>query len=233
MRRFHAGLHEVDAIVDKPAARPYPGASALVTQIRKAHPRGVGLVLIGQATNERVLAGNAGNGIIVILIGLLLLVVQKFDAGAAGDLAVLKGGDWSDRRGDGRRQRAAGRPARPVRPSPSRRSRGRTTRRAASTTPPTDLKGRLARAADGAGQPPPALVRRQVSEQNFTSSQHRAQRRRQLMGRPQATQGLWGRADLLPRKVGGGCHRHGPAVKAGEDTVGGPAPDEWLRIRHG
>ena len=45
------------------------------------------------------------------------------------------------------------------------------------------------------------MARRQASEQNFTSSQVRAQRRRQLIGRPQATQGLLGRAALLPRKV--------------------------------
>ena len=38
---------KVDAIVDKPATRPYPGASAWATQIHQACPRGVGLVLIG------------------------------------------------------------------------------------------------------------------------------------------------------------------------------------------
>ena len=45
------------------------------------------------------------------------------------------------------------------------------------------------------------MARRQASEQNFTSAQFFAQLRRQLMGRPQATQGLLGRAALLPRKV--------------------------------
>jgi hypothetical protein len=44
--------------------------------------------------------------------------------------------------------------------------------------------------------------RRQASEQNFTSSQQRAQRLRQVMVRPQAAQGLLGRAALLPRKRG-------------------------------
>jgi len=46
------------------------------------------------------------------------------------------------------------------------------------------------------------LARRQASEQYFTSSQLRAQRRRQVMGRPQAAQGLLGRAALLPRNAG-------------------------------
>jgi hypothetical protein len=46
------------------------------------------------------------------------------------------------------------------------------------------------------------LARRQASEQNFTSSQVRAQRRRQVIGRPQAAQGLLGRAALLPRNAG-------------------------------
>jgi hypothetical protein len=41
---------------------------------------------------------------------------------------------------------------------------------------------------------------RQASEQYFTSAQLLAQRRRQLIGRPQATQGLLGNAALLPRK---------------------------------
>ena len=48
------------------------------------------------------------------------------------------------------------------------------------------------------------LARRQASEQNFTSSQLRAQRRRQVIGRPQAAQGLLGRAALLPRNAGAG-----------------------------
>jgi len=45
----------------------------------------------------------------------------------------------------------------------------------------------------------PALFRRQALEQNFTSSQLRAQRRRQVIGSPQATQGLLGSVALLPR----------------------------------
>jgi hypothetical protein len=44
------------------------------------------------------------------------------------------------------------------------------------------------------------LLRRQASEQYFTSTQFFAQRRRQLIARPQATQGLLGNAALLPRK---------------------------------
>ncbi len=44
-------------------------------------------------------------------------------------------------------------------------------------------------------------MRRQASLQYFTSAQLLAQRLRQLMVRPQATQGLLGSAALLPRKV--------------------------------
>lgn len=44
------------------------------------------------------------------------------------------------------------------------------------------------------------LPRRQASLQYFTSSQVRSQRLRQVMGRPQATQGLLGRCCLLPLK---------------------------------
>jgi hypothetical protein len=62
------------------------------------------------------------------------------------------------------------------------------------------------------------LARRQASEQNFTSSQFRAQRRRQVIGRPQATQGLLGRAALLPRN---------PEV--GDDIDNAPG----LPLRHG
>jgi len=45
------------------------------------------------------------------------------------------------------------------------------------------------------------LLRRQASEQYFTSAQFFAQRRRQLIGRPQAAHGLLGSAALLPRWV--------------------------------
>lgn len=52
-----------------------------------------------------------------------------------------------------------------------------------------------------ATQPRVAFARRQASLQNFTSAQFLAQCLRQLIGRPQATQGLLGSAALLPRKV--------------------------------
>jgi len=52
-----------------------------------------------------------------------------------------------------------------------------------------------------ATQPRVALTRRQASLQYFTSAQFLAQSLRQLMARPQATQGLLGSADLLPRNV--------------------------------
>ena len=51
-----------------------------------------------------------------------------------------------------------------------------------------------------AAQPRGGLARRQASEQYFTSAQFFAQRLRQLIGRPQATQGLLGSAALLPLK---------------------------------
>ena len=43
-------------------------------------------------------------------------------------------------------------------------------------------------------------MRRQATLQYFTSAQFFDQRRRQLIARPQATQGLLGNAALLPRK---------------------------------
>lgn len=51
-------------------------------------------------------------------------------------------------------------------------------------------------------QPRAAFRRRQASLQYFTSAQFLAQCRRQVMTRPQATQGLLGSMALLPRKVG-------------------------------
>jgi hypothetical protein len=44
------------------------------------------------------------------------------------------------------------------------------------------------------------LWRRQASLQYFTSAQFFSQRLRQVIGRPQATQGLLGSDALLPRK---------------------------------
>jgi len=44
-------------------------------------------------------------------------------------------------------------------------------------------------------------LRRQASEQYFTSAQFFAHRRRQVMVRPQLTQGLLGSAALLPLKL--------------------------------
>jgi hypothetical protein len=52
-----------------------------------------------------------------------------------------------------------------------------------------------------ATQPRAAFPRRQASLQYFTSAQFFAQCLRQLMARPQATQGRLGSAALLPRKV--------------------------------
>ena len=51
-----------------------------------------------------------------------------------------------------------------------------------------------------AGVGPVVFSRLQASEQYFTSSQFFAQLLRQVMSRPQATQGLLGSDDLLPLK---------------------------------
>ncbi len=82
---------KVDGILEKPGVRAYAGATALAAEVRKAFPRGVGLVLIGQSSKERMLTGTTDKGIIAVLIGLLLPAVQKFEAGGHGDMALLKG----------------------------------------------------------------------------------------------------------------------------------------------
>ena len=55
---------------------------------------------------------------------------------------------------------------------------------------------------------------RQAPEQYLTASQVRAQRRRQVIGRPQAMQGLLGSEALLPRNDGVGVGMlDGPGVR--------------------
>jgi len=85
---------------------------------------------------------------------------------------------------------------RPPRPS-TRRPYSHRSRR---TPPPRDRVGRPARRSGNADQLRGSLLRRQASEQYFTSAQFFHQRRRQVITRPQPTQGLLGNAALFPRK---------------------------------
>ncbi len=102
---------------------------------------------------------------------------------------------------------------RPSTPRPAwRRSRRRRRR--------PDRAGRPAREPVCAVQPRAARTARQASEQNLTSSQLRAQRLRQVMARPQATQGLMGNACLLPLK--------GAVAGFKGDR---PIPGRWRRTR--
>ena len=64
------------------------------------------------------------------------------------------------------------------------------------------------------------MARRQASEQNFTSFQVLAQRRRQVIGLPQAAHGLLGREALLPRKPEAG------------DFIGNALVDLFLQSRN-
>ena len=73
------------------AMKPYAGAAALVTEVRKVHPRGVDQVLIGQAARPGFAIVKDKQGIIAILIGLLLSAVQKIDAQGSADLQLLRG----------------------------------------------------------------------------------------------------------------------------------------------
>jgi hypothetical protein len=82
---------KVDGIFSKPGAQPYPGANALVDRVRKAFPRGVGMLVIGESSKEMVRSGKTSGGTNAILIGLLLPAVRKFDSGAHADMALLKG----------------------------------------------------------------------------------------------------------------------------------------------
>ena len=71
--------------------KSYPGAAALVTEVRKTHARGVDQVLIGQASRPGYAIVQNRQGIIAILIGLLLSAVQKLEAGGSSDVQLLQG----------------------------------------------------------------------------------------------------------------------------------------------
>lgn len=86
--------------------RPYPGASTLVSAVRKLHPGGVDSILIGhlKVPGYRVVeprrftggvfvaAGDVnGDGVVAILIGLLLPAVQALQAGSSADRHILSG----------------------------------------------------------------------------------------------------------------------------------------------
>lgn len=74
-----------------PLAHPAHNFMAMVQDVRRAHPRGVGLALIGLAPSPAYKLVRAPNGIIAILIGLLLPAVQRLVSPGNPELAMLKG----------------------------------------------------------------------------------------------------------------------------------------------
>lgn len=74
-----------------PLARPATSFAALVQDVRRTHPGGVELALIGLAPSPAYKLVRTSNGIIAILIGLLLPAVHRLVSPGNPELAVLKG----------------------------------------------------------------------------------------------------------------------------------------------
>src|SRR4051794_740194 len=74
----------------EPSVRQLDSLAGLVQTIKKSHPGGVNMILIGQSqTNLFKIVQNQG-GIIAVLIGLLLPAVQKITTRDEGDVTILE-----------------------------------------------------------------------------------------------------------------------------------------------
>lgn len=70
--------------------KPYTGESALVSEVRKAQPMGVDLILLGQAAKPGFVIAKHRQGIIAVLIGWRLPAVQEIDESNSADGLALR-----------------------------------------------------------------------------------------------------------------------------------------------